>query len=100
MEEDENIIELCEECHDDIYKPIKKMIKKIKIKVGDIVKKGWKSVDGTNEYMWVEITKIIDEKTYEGLLDNDPILEYDYELSLGDMVIVKKEEIIDIYWGE
>lgn len=91
MEDPKNIRLVCSDCSEKMY-PKKGTFE---IDVGNWVKLKFTDDMDRNEYMWVMVTKADKENnTYEGELDNDPVLVDCIEC--GDEVEFQKEEVLDI----
>jgi len=64
------------------------------VDAGDVVKVGFELQGTGAERMWVRVTRVTDNGTYEGELDNHPaILPMDY----GDAVAFGPENILDVW---
>lgn len=91
MNEDiKNIAIICSEC---APKPQNKYsTMNVQSFIGEYVKKSFKSKDSDEtEHLWIKVTKVIDNETLEGIINNDVILNIGFKF--GDTVSVKLKEI-------
>ena len=92
MEEEGNLMLVCEECSKNMYQNKGTF----DVNVGDLAKLKFTDSFGT-EYMWVEVVKVDRENNkYEGRLDNDPALVQ--RVMYNDNVEFKKEDILQVVW--
>jgi len=93
MEDSNNIIGVCGDCMNNKKDTFRILFKKEDIKINNYAKLRFTSINNKNEYMWVKITNILNDK-FIGRLDNVPTLKI--KMKYGDLLNFSYEEIFEL----